>query len=184
MTIYFHCNDKFFINGAIALLKSNEIMAAPIEKHDKEDLFNSNDVIVLETACDLTLKDIVTRASLSGAIVLLVLNTPCRIKSIAAWSHNHFSKKIDKNLLIKLIRHVAVYGDDLAEELTLCEAEVMELLFDGTKPDEISLNLNISMKTILSYKKTALAKMGLSNDNSLYLIHYKKLISAKYYNAQ
>ncbi|WP_413507981.1 hypothetical protein [Serratia proteamaculans] len=184
MTIYFYCNDNFFTDGALALLKANDIVAKTLNKNDEIGPFNSNDVIILETTCNLTIKNIVIQASHSRAIVLLVLNTPCHMRSVASWSYKHFSKKIEKNLLVKLIRYITTYSDETTEDLNLCEIEIMELLASGAKADEISLSLNMSMKLILECKKTALLKMGLYNDNSLYLLNYKRLIYIKYYHTQ
>lgn len=184
MTIYFYCNDNFFTNGALALLKANDIVAKTLNKNDEIGPFNSNDIIILETTCNLTIKNIVIQASFSAATILLVLNTPCHMRSVAAWSYRHFSKKIEKNLLVKLIRYITTHSDEATEELNFCEIEIMELLSSGIKADEISLNLNMSMKLILECKKTALLKMGLHNDNSLYLLNYKRLIYIKYYHAQ
>ncbi|MFI8415338.1 helix-turn-helix transcriptional regulator [Serratia sp. NPDC078593] len=181
MTIYFFCEDNFFSSGAVALLQSHNVLAEVIDRDRANHSFSKDDVVIIETTCDLIIKNMVTQATHDGANFLLVFDIPCHITQSVIWSHNHFSKKIDKHTLINLLQHIKIHNNKYREDLSLCEIQVMVLLLKGRKTDEISLNFGIPLKKVLEHKNSALIKTGIINDNSLYLLNFKKIITAQYY---
>ncbi|MGL5389654.1 MAG: LuxR C-terminal-related transcriptional regulator [Serratia sp. (in: enterobacteria)] len=167
--IYLASDDSYFSLGVAAIFSAEKKGVTLVDVNlGKEALdkisFTSQDTLLIATEQADIITALLAVTHRHGTRVVLIMDYLFDITSTSI-HQGVLNKKMPCSAFFKFLENDFVYLQDLSF-LTRQEIKIMRGLTTGKTPQNLSRELNLSVKTICGHKINALKKLGLSHLNA------------------
>jgi len=179
--IHLISDDVFFSLGCEVIFQKNnyKLNKIPSEKVWQEDLtqeFSKGDVCLVAMRSYLASKIVLEKLSYHKVKIMLFLDIPEKKETrrcVQVFNVWFLSKKMSMSLLISRFENLFEYHDSTEKLLTKREIEVMENILQGKSFAEVSVALNIALKTVYTHRRNLFHKIGVRDSHAIYSLIIK-----------